>query len=71
MLETAKKHLRGEDRGDQRVPRGRGRMHKARWRVRRAPGGKGDGKRGRGTERDMPPEAATADIGTSVAMVGS
>lgn len=46
-------------------------MHKARWRERRAPGGKGGGKRGRGTERDMPPEAATADVCTSVATVGS
>lgn len=45
-------------------------MHKARWRERRAPGGKGGGKRGRGTERDMPPEAATADVCTSVATVG-
>lgn len=35
------------------------------------PGGKGGGKRGRGTERDMPPEAATADVCTSVATVGS
>ena len=34
----------------------------ARWRVRRDPGGKRDGKRGRGTDGDMPPEKATADI---------
>lgn len=53
------------------MPRERGGIHIVGWRVGRDPGGKKDGKRERGTGRDMLPEQPLQTPHTFEAMVGA